>query len=131
MGSSKLGTNRLDIAYTFRLTWLSGIGTYSNRGTRKGGCRPSEHAIVYLQGTDPAFCYLQGEKDSGMIKDAIEILPVDSSIRLRSNSRIRFGKTYPIEKNVKVKDIGQVHPSHVGRLLQYWNEEEKGPRRRQ
>ncbi|KAH6865211.1 hypothetical protein BKA58DRAFT_322449 [Alternaria rosae] len=101
-----------------------GIGTYSNRGARKGGCRPSEHAIVYLQGTDPASCYLEGERESGMTKEAIEIIPVDRSIKLRSNSRIRFGKTYPIEQNVKVKDIGHIHPSHVGKLLQYWKDED-------
>ncbi|KAI4945166.1 hypothetical protein J4E91_008143 [Alternaria rosae] len=40
------------------------------------------------------------------------------------NSRIRFGKTYPIEQNVKVKDIGHIHPSHVGKLLQYWKDED-------
>ena len=59
-----------------------------------------------------------------MTKDAIEIIPVDYSIRLRSNSHIRFGKTYPIEKNVKVKEVGQVHPAHIGRLLQYWKDED-------
>lgn len=56
-----------------------------------------------------------------MTEQPIEIIPVDASICLRSESRIRFGKTYPIEKNVKVKDIGQVHPSHLGKLLQYWS----------
>jgi hypothetical protein len=62
-----------------------------------------------------------------MTKQPIEIIPVDSSICLRSESRIRFGKTYPIEKNVKVKDIGQVHPGHVSKLLQYWSDKGYGP----
>jgi hypothetical protein len=64
----------------------------------------------------------------GMTKRAIEIMPVDGTIRLRQNSRIRFGKTYPIEQNVKVKDIGQVQPSHIGRLLQYWYDEDQPQR---
>ena len=81
---------------------------------------PSEHAIVYLPGTDPTTCYLPGEYDSGMTKEPIEITPVDTSIVLRPESRIRFGKTYPIEKNVKVKDIGQVNPNHLSKLFQYW-----------
>jgi hypothetical protein len=60
-----------------------------------------------------------------MIKEPIEIEPLDSSIRIRRESRIRFGKTYPIEKNVKVKDIGRVHPSHKSKLLQYWTDEDE------
>jgi len=102
-----------------------GIGTYSGRGALKDGCRPSEHAIVYLPGTDPNSCYIPGEYENGMDKEAIQIEPVASSIYLTSNSRIRFGKTYPIEKNVKVKDIGQVHPGHIGKLLQYWKDEDQ------
>ncbi|RYN75555.1 hypothetical protein AA0117_g6212 [Alternaria alternata] len=98
------------------------IGTHAGRGTLKKGCFPWEHAIVYLSGTDPETCYLPGERESGMIKQPIEIVPVDSSITLRSESRIRFGKTYPIEKNVKVKDIGMVHPNHLGKLSQYWTD---------
>ncbi|CAN9477597.1 unnamed protein product [Alternaria alternata] len=98
------------------------IGTYAGRGTLKKGCFPWEHAIVYLSGTDPETCYLPGEYESGMVKKPIEIVPVDSSITLRSESRIRFGKTYPIEKNVKVKDIGMVHPNHLGKLFQYWTD---------
>jgi hypothetical protein len=84
---------------------------------------PEEHAIVYLSGTDPGSCYLRGEYQSGMVKEPIEVVPVDASITLRYDSRIRFGKTYPIEKNVKVKDIGQVHPSHTGKLVQYWTDQ--------
>jgi len=60
-----------------------------------------------------------------MDKEAIQIEPVAPSIYLTSNSRIRFGKTYPIEKNVKVKDIGKVHPGHIGKLLQYWKDEDQ------
>ncbi|CAN9173373.1 unnamed protein product [Alternaria sp. RS040] len=98
------------------------IGTYSGRGHLKKGCYPAEHAIVYLSGTDPASCYLPGEWQAGMTKEPIEIIPADSGVRLRYDSRIRFGKTYPIEKNVKIKDIGQVHPGHVGKLLRYWSD---------
>jgi hypothetical protein len=104
------------------LTCFSPIGTYSGRGVFKEGCYPAEHAIVYLSGTDPASCYLRGEWQAGMTKEPIEIIPVDGSVCLRYDSRIRFDKTYPIEKNVKVKDIGKVHPGHVGKLLRYWSD---------
>ncbi|CAN9198556.1 unnamed protein product [Alternaria alternata] len=107
--------------------YACGIGTYSGRGVLKEGCVPWEHTIAYLSGTDPGSCYLPGEWHAGMTKEPIEIIPVDATIRLRSESRIRFGKMYPIEKNVKVKDIGQVHPSHLSKLLKYWNERDQPP----
>jgi hypothetical protein len=127
MVSYTLGEIDLGVKQASRLTWPSGIGTYSGRGVLKEGCVPWEHAIVYLSGTDPGTCYLPGEYEGGMVKQPIEIIPVDASIRLRPESRIRFGKMYPIEKNVKVKDIGQVHPSHLSKLLRYWNERDQPP----
>jgi hypothetical protein len=102
--------------------YACGIGTYSGRGTLKSGINPAEHAIVYLSGTDPESCYLPGEREAGMTREPIEVVPVDSSVRIRPESRIRFGKTYPIEKNVKVKDIGIVHPSHTYKLVAYWQD---------
>jgi hypothetical protein len=100
----------------------SSIGTYSGRGALKKGCAPWEYTIVYLSGINPASCYLPGEYESGMVKEPIEIVPADASVTLRTESRIRFSKIYPIEKNVKVKNIGQVHPQHLGKLLQYWSD---------
>lgn len=101
----------------------SGIGTYSGRGTLKKGCEPKEHAIVYFTGTDPASCYIQGEWEGGMDKEPIEIQPIDPDSRLSTESRIRFSKTYPIEMNVKVKEIGRVHPGQLSTLIRYWKEE--------
>ncbi|OAG17351.1 hypothetical protein CC77DRAFT_287849 [Alternaria alternata] len=101
--------------------YACGIGTYSGRGTLKSGINPAVHAIVYLSGTDPESCYLPGEREAGMTTEPIEVIPVDSSVRIRPESRIRLRKTYPIEKNVKVKDIGRVHPNHLGMLLEYWS----------
>lgn len=101
----------------------SPISTYKGRATTKSGCNPKEHAIVYFSGSRPK--YVDGEQGNGMDKDAIEIVPAprgDSS--MDPASRLRFGKTYPIEWNVKVKDIGQVHPRHMSRLIRYWKLEE-------
>jgi hypothetical protein len=88
---------------------------------------------VYLSGTDPAFCYLPSEDkptvnkeqiEITLNKEPIEIEPVDPAIHLRPNTCIHFGKTYPIEMNVKVKDIGRVRASQLSRLLEYWTDEE-------
>ncbi|KAF2846789.1 hypothetical protein T440DRAFT_492506 [Plenodomus tracheiphilus IPT5] len=100
-----------------------GIGTYSGRGTLKPGCGPKEHAIVYFSGTDPATCYIPGEYEGGMDKEPIQIDPANMALSLRRDSRIRFSKTYPIEMNVKIKDIGLVKPEYRSLLLQYWGEE--------
>ncbi|CAN9175411.1 unnamed protein product [Alternaria alternata] len=80
--------------------------------------------------TDPESCYMPGDYGIGGTTEPIEIVPVDASLQLRRESRIWFGKTYPIEKNVKAKDVGQVHPGHVGKLVKYWNDRHHGPDRR-
>jgi hypothetical protein len=57
-----------------------------------------------------------------MTKEAIEIQPVDNTISIDPASRLRFGKTFPVEMNVKVKNIGKVTPEHMGRLISYWKQ---------
>ncbi|KAI8936692.1 hypothetical protein NX059_007084 [Plenodomus lindquistii] len=99
------------------------IGTYSGRGVLKPGCVPKEHAIVHLTGTNPADCYIPGEYESGMDKEPIQVDPANPEVTLSYDTRIRFSKTYPIEMNVKVKDVGRINPPYLGLLLQYWNEE--------
>lgn len=96
------------------------ISTYNRRGTTKQGCIPSEHAIIYFPGTNPESVYLPGE--SRMEKDPIRIIPTDSSETMARESRVRFGKTFSIEMNVKVKDIGRVAPEDLSKLVSYWRE---------
>lgn len=98
------------------------IYTYTGRGTLKPGCIGREHAAVFLTGSGPTI--FQGEQDgpSGMNKEPIEITPADSTITMDPASRVRFGKTYPVEWNVKVKDIGKVATRHMTRLNMYWRE---------
>lgn len=103
-----------------RLTGQSGISTYRNRATLKPGCVPSEHAVVYFAGTNPDSCYLPGERENGLNKEPIEVQPADYTLTMKPEARLRFSKTIPIEMNVKVKDIGQVHPQHLTKLYNYW-----------
>jgi hypothetical protein len=98
------------------------ISTYSNRGTLKIGCVPSEHAIIYFSGTDPQSCYIQGEREAGMFLNPIEVVPASSDVLMKRESRIRFSKTIPVEMNVKVKDIGRVHLNHMSALVSYWQD---------
>lgn len=98
------------------------IYTYTGRGTLKPGCIASEHSAVFLQGSGPT--YFSGERDGphGISKEPIEVVPVDNTINMDPASRVRFGKTYSIEWNVKVKDIGKVSPKYMPRLNRYWIE---------
>ncbi|KAI4673437.1 uncharacterized protein J4E84_011079 [Alternaria hordeiaustralica] len=106
---------------------VSGIGTYPGRGTLKDGCNPAEHTIVYFSGTDPASCYIPGEYERGMTKEPIEVVPAEPNEKIRRESRIRFGKVYPIEMNVKVKDIGRVREDQISALISYWAQENHTP----
>jgi hypothetical protein len=112
------------LCYTSCTDTISPISTYSSRGTAKPGVDPKEHAIVYMSGTLPT--YLPGESSSSM-REPIEVVPTNGRETLDRASRLRFGKTFPIEWNVKVKDVGRIAPSHMSKLIQYWKEESMIP----
>ncbi|KAL5371839.1 hypothetical protein DPSP01_013954 [Paraphaeosphaeria sporulosa] len=97
------------------------ISTYSRRGTLKHGCVPSEHSVVYLSGTAPTT--FAGEMEGGLCKEPIAVIPADVSVQMHPASRIHYAKSYPIEMNVKVKDIGDVEPAHLSLILRYYREE--------
>ncbi|PSN72336.1 hypothetical protein BS50DRAFT_630385 [Corynespora cassiicola Philippines] len=97
------------------------ISTYSKRGTTKPGCNPYEHAIAYFRGTRPTL--VMGE--TALPKDPIAIVPADPNEVMHPASRVQFGKVYPIECNVKVKDIGDVAPEDMARFLLYYREENR------
>lgn len=94
------------------------ITTYSRRGTLKPGCVPKEHSIVYLDGEQPIS--LPNER---LEKQPIQINRADPSIRFDPTSRIHYAKAYPIEMNVKVKDIGNVASEDLTNLLNYYKQE--------
>jgi hypothetical protein len=100
----------------------SAISSYGGRGTLKYGFTAPAHAIVYLTGTEPE-C-LQGEFERGMTKDPIEIYPASPTETMEPSSRLRFGKIYSIEWNVKVREIGMVARKDMSKLLAYYQEEE-------
>lgn len=54
-----------------------------------------------------------------MRKDPIRINPVSLAEKLDPRSRINIGKVYPINHNIKVKDIGQVDEKSLPKLLGY------------
>jgi hypothetical protein len=107
---------RLDI-----LRNSSAIATYGGRGVLKPGCNASEHTIVHIKGHSPQ--YVHGEWEKGMTKEPIAIKPADKNETMLPTSRLRLGKTYSIEWNVKVRDIGMVIPEDKTKLLRYHQDE--------
>lgn len=50
---------------------------------------------------------------------------MDNNSYLSHLSRLRFGKTYSIEWNVKVKDLGMVVDEDMPKLLYYYKQEDR------
>lgn len=92
------------------------IFTYGGQGTLKNGVNPWDHAIAYSDGQSPV--RLPGESEMG--KPPICIVLHQPNPPLSSASRIYFGIHHPIQYNVKVKDIGYVHPDCLGNFLDSW-----------
>lgn len=47
------------------------------------------------------------------MRSPIRVVPTSNTMRLDPMSRIHFGRVYTVEKNVKVMDVGTVHPDHL------------------
>lgn len=73
---------------------------------------------MYLRGQQPTL--LQGEY---LEKQPICIDAAGPGIRMDVTSRLHYSKAYPVEINVKVKDIGDVDPQDLSNLLRYYREE--------
>ncbi|KAH7062214.1 hypothetical protein B0J12DRAFT_230109 [Macrophomina phaseolina] len=91
------------------------VSTYGGRGVGKRGLDPQTHAIIYTIGTQPS--YVGGEV--ALEKSPIPIIPAENTAPLTTASRINFAIHHPIQHNVKVKDLGIVHPNVVPTLIQY------------
>ncbi|KAJ4992587.1 hypothetical protein SVAN01_01970 [Stagonosporopsis vannaccii] len=98
------------------------IFTYGGRATTKHGVHAREHAIVYTSGYSPQL--LPGE--AGITKTSICVVMTDNNPALNEASRIYFGIHHPIQYNVKVKEIGYVHPEWIPHLIGNWKEEDGG-----
>jgi hypothetical protein len=89
------------------------INTYNRRGTTNRR-DASAHAVAYTTRNPPAL--LQGEHlDKEPIK--VNAKPGQS---LDPTSRINFGKTYTVEHNVLVLELGKVDDSDLHFLRNYW-----------
>ena len=56
-----------------------------------------------------------------MWKEPIHVKAISQSEKLDPLSRVNLAKTYPVEHNIKIKEIGMVSSSDLKRLIGYWN----------
>ncbi|OCL11717.1 hypothetical protein AOQ84DRAFT_386634 [Glonium stellatum] len=92
------------------------ISTYSGRGTAKAGVNPDEHAVVYSLPSSP----LLVDGEAALAKCPIRVIPASPDIKFAPASRINFAINYPIQHNLKVKDIGVVANEDRLNLILYW-----------
>jgi hypothetical protein len=78
--------------------------------------QPNEHTIIYSDGSSPQL--LLGERP--LRKRPICVQDAEGIDPLQIASRLYLGIHHPIQYNVKVKDLGHVHPEHIVRLRGYW-----------
>lgn len=94
----------------------SPITTYSGRGTTKKNVDKDKHTIIYTGKSVPP--KLAGEE--GMNKSPLHVNLTRGDDKLDPRSRINLGKTYPVEWNTKVKEIGCLDKSSMVKLTSYW-----------
>ncbi|KAL8998667.1 MAG: hypothetical protein Q9169_002328 [Polycauliona sp. 2 TL-2023] len=92
------------------------ITTYSGQGATKKSIDKNAHAIIHTDSSAPE--RLPGEQ--GMNKSPLRVVPVRPDAKLDSLSRVNLGKTYPVEWNTKVKEIGRVDKTSLVKLIAYW-----------
>ena len=65
---------------------------------KKKGVKADHHTIIYTEKAIAA----RGEKERGLTKKPIKVIPSSPRHKLDSFSRLNYAKTYTVEYNVKV-----------------------------
>jgi len=94
------------------------ISTHGGRACTKPGLDQRKHTIVYTGAQPPD--KLPGE--NRLNKEPIRIIPIDQSEKLDPLSRVNLAKTYPIEHNIRVKEVGRVSQADLKKLQTYCRE---------
>ncbi|KAL5361111.1 hypothetical protein BJX96DRAFT_81357 [Aspergillus floccosus] len=95
--------------------WCFAIYTYKNRGLSKNAADASKHAVIYMEGSEPA----ADSSEPRMLSKALEVRPVSDNHKLSPMSRLNFGKLFTVEHNVKVLHIGKITERSMPDFLAY------------
>ncbi|MCJ1377600.1 hypothetical protein MMC17_000695 [Xylographa soralifera] len=91
------------------------ISTHQGQGATKKGLNQSEHCMVYSDNDPPE----KLPRETKMNKPPIHMAPCNPTQKLDRASRVDLGKTYPVEHNVKVQEVGMITKIHLKRLVGY------------
>lgn len=91
----------------------SPIFTYGGRGTTKPGVDTAEHAIIYSHGQSPQL--LPGEQEMSIPPIPVVMNPGERPFDI--TSRLWFGISFPVQYNIKVKDLGYIPLDRMPTLL--------------
>ncbi|KAF2802502.1 uncharacterized protein BDZ99DRAFT_576869 [Mytilinidion resinicola] len=82
------------------------VHTYGNRGTAKPGITPGDHAASVL--VDGSYTLQDSEEE--LTKAPIHVVRENLAVSIDPASRINFAKVYTVDYNLRVKNIGRIHP---------------------
>ena len=101
--------------------WCIAINTYNGKGggnKRRSTEEDRSHTIVYDCTKKPH--HVAGEKEFNKEPIAVIMTPPET---LHVASRLNYAKVHTVEHNVKVMDVGMVHPSSMPYFKTYWENE--------
>ncbi|KAF2106876.1 hypothetical protein BDV96DRAFT_606914 [Lophiotrema nucula] len=96
------------------------IQTYRQQGAKKPGLIVHDHGIIHTSETPPP--PLEGDD---LTKQPIRVQPSSGyqpTPQLDPASRVNYGKSYAVEHNVKVRDIGMVVERQLHLIISYFRD---------
>jgi len=110
-------------SYPFKRRWVvstdahSPIKTYNFKGTKKTGIGRDQHGMIFTGRDEPPL----EENEPRLRKKAIQMIPVNLTVKLDPTSRINYGKPTPVEHNLRVEYIGDIYRADLYRLYRYFD----------
>ena len=91
------------------------VTSYNGDAINKKGIRREEHGFICSRPTPP-------KPLPGMLPEALQVCLSKGAPSLSDSSLVNYGKTYNVETNVKVKDIGELDSASKRILRRYWKQ---------
>jgi hypothetical protein len=83
----------------------------------KRGVHAGDHSVIWTE--QPIM--FPGEREKGLTKSPIRMIPGNSRIKLDNASRLNYAKLYTVEYNIKVWFIGKIDSGSEHKLLADYN----------
>lgn len=94
------------------------INTYSGQATTKPGVVADDHCVIAPAGGTVQL----HPREKQLKKSPLFAVVEDTSISINAMSRINFAKVYPVEYNIRVRNIGRLVSDSIRDLDRYFLE---------